>query len=137
MVEGLHFSKQVFYDCWDHSINMYIRAILHRLRTLHGMGFSGARLAVCKNGAVISFESLVDHGIDFALFIKIFLGGVSIKQIIEVKFSESVRLFPNVDLMFFFVDLDQGVFESLFFLCRKEGTNSDCGFNFARHLIKK
>ncbi len=101
------------------------------------MGFSGARLAVGKNCAVISLESLVDHGLDFALFIQIFLGGVSIKQIIEVKFSESARLFPDVDLMFLFVDLDKRVFESLFFLCRKEGTNSDCGFNFAGHLIKK
>lgn len=86
---------------------------------------------------MVAFESLVDHGLDFALFIQIFLGGVGIKQIIEVELSEGIGLLPDVDFVFILVDFDEAVLEALFFLWGKEGTDSDCGFDFAGHLIKK
>jgi hypothetical protein len=80
------------------------------------VSFSRAGLSVGEDGAVVALESLVNHRLDFALFIEILLGRVRIKEIVEVKFSKSVRFFPDFDFMSIFVDFDEGVFEALLFL---------------------
>lgn len=115
-MEGLHFSEEVLDNCRNHAINVHIRPILDRLRPLHGMRFAGAGLSIGKDSAVISLKGLINHGLDLALFIEIFLGGVLIEEIIEVELPEGSRLVFDVDFVFIFVDFDEGVFEALFFL---------------------
>ena len=115
---GLYFSEEVLDDSGDDTIDVDIGAVFDGLRALHGVGFSGAGLSIGEDCAVVAFESFVDHGLDLALFVKVWLGGVGIEEVVEVEFSESVGLLSDVDFVFIFVDFDEGVFEGLFFLWR-------------------
>lgn len=116
MTVRFHFVEQILNDFRNHSINVHIRPILDTLRALHGVRLTGSCLAVCKNCAVITLESLVNHGVNSALFVDVFLGGCLIEKIIEVELPYGAALLLNVDLVFLLAYFDEVVFEALLFL---------------------
>ena len=133
MTLRLYFTKQVANHFGYHPINMRIVSILHRLRALHGMGFAGACLSVSEDGTVVAFEGFVDHGLDFALFVEILLGGVLVEEVIEVELPEAGGFVFDVDFVFVLVDIDEGVFEALFFFGGEEGPDPNRSLYFIRH----
>ena len=87
LLRGLYFSEQVLDDSRYDAININVGAVFEGFWALHGVSFSRAGLSVCEDGAVVAFESLVNHGLYFALFIEVLLGRVRIKEVVEVEFS--------------------------------------------------
>lgn len=111
-----NFMEQILNDFRNYSINVLIGPILDTLRALHGVSLAGSCLAICKNSAMVTLESLVNHGVNSALFVDVFLGGCLIEKIIEVELPYGATLLLNVDFVFLLTYFDEVVFEALLFL---------------------
>ena len=132
-MEGLYFAKQVLNYFRNNSVYIYIQPIFYILWALHSMGLYWTSLSICEYRAVIPFQGLVNHRLNFALFINILLSGVLIEQVVEMELSQLAGLLLDVYFVFLLVDFDWIVFIPLLFLWRQEGTHPDGGLNFIRH----
>lgn len=126
------FAVKIFYDCWYHSIKLTLYSLLNVLRSLHCMRFSGTSLAIRKNGTVIALNCFINHMVDSTTFINILLRVILWKKMIKMKCSFTTLL-VNCYLFFLLVDNDVTIGVPFFDFRGKEGSNSDCCFDFIWH----
>lgn len=71
--------------------------------TVHSVSLAGTSLTVGEDSGVVALQALLDHVVDGALLIDIFLGGLLIEYVVEVKVLLLVAI---VDLDFLAVGVD-------------------------------
>lgn len=101
----------------------------------HRMSLTASSLSVCKDGAVVAFQNVVNEW-EGALLVDETLSTVGCENIIERKSFGLIFsiLFDEIDLVIFAINLDDGQASSIF-LVIIHGTASHHNLNALWHLI--
>lgn len=97
------------------------------------MGFTWSSLPICKNSAMISLDCPVNHTIDFATMIDIFLSIFLWKKVVKMK-RPTIRLLCYIYFFLLMIYCNFAIRIPIFHLGRQERPHPNSCFNFVWHI---